>query len=146
MVLVPLHQIHNAEMLKEFSKLDDSDIFLSIKVWMNDKDKVLSTLASNFVNRSLYKIKLQENEFDGGNVSELRDKFKKEMELNDDEIDYFVFTGTIANNAYNPRVDRINILLRDGSVVDVTEAADQLNVTALSEPVEKHFLCHPKLK
>ena len=57
---------------------------------------------------------------------------------------YFVFTGTIANNAYNPKIDRINILLRDGKVVDVAEAADQLNISALAEPVEKHFLCHPK--
>jgi hypothetical protein len=67
------------------------------------------------------------------------------MKLNEEEVEYFVFTGRIANNAYNPKVDRINILLRDGKVVDVTEAADQLNVTALSEPVEKHFLCHPKM-
>ena len=136
----------NEEMLREFSKLDDSDIFLSIKVWIDEKDKVLSTLASNFVNRSLYKIKLQENEFDAAIVDQFRQKFMQEMHLSEEEVDYFVFTGTIANNAYNPRLDRINILLRDGSVVDVTEAADQLNVTALSEPVEKHFFCHPKLK
>lgn len=133
------------EGLKQFAKLDDNDIFLSIKVWMDCGDKVLSKLSSNFVNRDLFKIRLQAEAFDEAEVNSLKKKFKESMNLDDDEIGYFVFTGRIANNAYNPKIDRINILLRDGKVVDVTEAADQLNVTALSEPVEKHFLCHPKM-
>ena len=131
--------------LKQFAKLDDSDIFLSIKVWMDSSDKVLAKLASNFVNRDLFKIRLQADHFDEMEVDSIKKRFMASMNLDEEEIDYFVFTGRIANNAYNPRIDRINILLRDGVVVDVTEAADQLNVTALSEPVEKHFLCHPKM-
>ena len=136
--------LQNPNALQQFALLDDSDIFLSVKIWMNHDDKVLSQLSSNFVKRELFKIELRSEAFDAHYIEELKSKFQKQLDLNETEINYFVFTNTIANNAYNPKVDRINILLRDGTIVDVTEAADQLNVSALSEPVEKHFLCHPK--
>ena len=58
--------------------------------------------------------------------------------------DLFVFSRSIANNAYNPKHDKIYILQRDGEVKDVAEAADQLNISALSEPVVKYFICYPK--
>ena len=136
----------NPEIIEHFARLDDSDIFLSIKVWMNNADRVLSTLSSNFVNRKLYKIRLQDDAFNNEDVEELRKEYMEKMNLSEEEIDYFVFTGNIANNAYDPRIDRINMLLRNGEVVDVTKAADQLNVSALSEPVEKHYLCQPKIR
>lgn len=134
----------DTEIIKKFALLDDSDIFLSIKVWMQHRDSILSRLATSFVNRGLYKIKLQAGSFEDEIVNGSKQLWKKEFRLTDEEIEYFVFTGTIENNAYNPVTDRINILLRNGDVVDVTEAADQLNVSALSDPVQKHFFCHPK--
>lgn len=134
----------NSEALKQFAKLDDSDVFLSIKIWMDHEDRVLSILSSNFVNRNLYKIILQNSDFEQNEISDLKAKIKGELNLEDNEIDYFVFSGVIANNAYNPRYERINILMRDGTVKDVAEAADQLNVSALSDPVEKHFLCYTR--
>ncbi|MEQ8324159.1 MAG: HD domain-containing protein [Vicingaceae bacterium] len=134
----------NPDVLKKFALLDDSDVFLSIKVWMSHEDRVLSDLASNFVNRELYKIRLQSDPFPKEEFEQVRKKFIQELALKPDEVDYYVFKGKIANNAYNPKIDRINILLRNDTVIDVTEAADQLNVTALSEPVEKHFICYPK--
>ncbi len=133
------------KVIKEFAKLDDNDVFISIKEWMDHEDKVLSTLATNFVNRRLFKIKLQDVPFDIDQVNELKEKFKSKLEVSGEELNYFIFTGAIENNTYNPRFERINILLRNGKVVDVTEAADKSSVSALSEPVEKHFLCHPKI-
>ena len=135
----------DGEILKQFALLDDSDIFLSIKVWMDDSDRLLSDLSRSFVNRDLYKIRLQSSPFDKAEVEKLRSEVMERKGLTGDEIDYYVFTGTIANNAYDPRFDRINILLRNGEVIDVAEAADQLNVSALAEPVEKHFFCYPKM-
>jgi len=36
------------------------------------------------------------------------------------------------------------ILFKDGSLKDVAQASDHLNLSALSNAVEKHFLCYPK--
>ena len=136
----------DAHALRQFAMLDDSDIFLSIKVWMDHSDRVLSLLSRSFVNRALYKIRIQHEPFDISEVEEARSKWAKKLDFNEAEMEYFVFTGTIANNAYNPTTDRIGILLRNQKVVDVTEAADQLNVSALSDPVEKYYFCRPKDK
>ena len=61
------------------------------------------------------------------------------------EIPFFVFEDTIANNAYTPYHDRINILQKDGSITDVSLAFDQLNVAVLAKTVTKYFLCYPKI-
>ena len=41
-------------------------------------------------------------------------------------------------------MDKINILLKNGEMRDIKEAADTLNISALSTPVKKWFLCFPK--
>ena len=59
------------EALAHFTRLDDSDIYLSIKVWMESGDKILAALASAFVKRNLYRIKLQDLPFDKSEVKSL---------------------------------------------------------------------------
>ncbi|HRH11822.1 MAG TPA: phosphohydrolase, partial [Bacteroidia bacterium] len=51
---------------------------------------------------------------------------------------------SVNNSAYNADSFNINILMSDGSLVDVTKASDQLNLLSLSTPVTKHFICYPK--
>ncbi len=48
------------------------------------------------------------------------------------------------NNAYNTGGKPINIKLKDGSTVDITQASDSLNISAMSEDITKYFLCLPK--
>ena len=57
---------------------------------------------------------------------------------------HLVFTNQIENKAYNPKKDKINLLYKDGKILDVAEAADQLNISALGQTVTKYFLCYPK--
>ena len=42
-------------------------------------------------------------------------------------------------------MDSINILFKDGSVKDITEASDNLNIQALSMTIRKFFLCYPSI-
>ena len=60
------------------------------------------------------------------------------------ETDYLVFKDSISNNAYSLNKSNINILYKDGSLKDIVEASDQLNISALSKSVKKHFFCYPK--
>jgi hypothetical protein len=54
------------------------------------------------------------------------------------------FTESIKNSAYNPSSERISIVYKDGTTVDIADAADQLNISVLSQAVEKFFICYPK--
>ena len=38
----------------------------------------------------------------------------------------------------------INILMKNGKLVDVAEASDLLNIQSLSKEVTKYFICYPK--
>ena len=44
----------------------------------------------------------------------------------------------------NIEESKINILMKNGDIVDITTASDQFNIDALSKKVEKYFLCCPK--
>lgn len=127
-----------------FSQLDDYDVMGSIKVWGEHSDKVLSLLSSMLTNRELLKIKLQNQPFEDGEIEDQLDIVSKELDITREEAEYFVFQDWIENNAYNPEIDRINILFKDGTVKDITEASDNLNIQALANPVRKYFMCFPK--
>lgn len=134
----------SSKVLDTFASLDDYDIFTSVKVWCDHPDKVLSTLCRNMVNRQLYRIELESKPFSEDKVKEICRSVKKKFKLTEEEVRYFVFTNTIRNSAYDPGSEKINILYKDGKLVDIAEAADQLNISVLSKPVEKYFLCYPK--
>lgn len=129
--------------LNAFASLDDNDIMTCIKVWMQSKDIVLSRLASMLIERKLLKVKISNTSFDDEQVNEIRKIHQKELGMNDHEIKYFVFQEQMINNAYDPRKDTIKIKYKDGTVKDITDASDNLNVSALAKPVTKYYLFAP---
>ena len=129
--------------LNAFASLDDNDIMTCIKVWMQSKDIVLSRLASMLIERKLLKVKISNTSFDDEQVNEIMKIHQKELGMNDHEIKYFVFQEQMINNAYDPRKDTIKIKYKDGTVKDITDASDNLNVSALAKPVTKHYLFAP---
>ena len=129
--------------LNAFASLDDNDIMTCIKVWMQSKDIVLSRLASTLIERKLLKVKISNTSFDDEQVNEIKKIHQKELGMNDHEIKYFVFQEQMINNAYDPRKDTIKIKYKDGTVKDITDASDNLNVSALAKPVTKYYLFAP---
>lgn len=136
--------INNDKIFDSFALLDDYDIYTSIKVWCNSSDKVLSILCRNMVNRKLFRTEIEKFPFDKEYISDIKNKVKRKYKINDFEADFFVLTDEVKNNAYNPNIDKINILYKTGEVVDVSEASDQLNFSVLSKTIKKYFLCYPK--
>lgn len=136
--------IKNKILLNTFADLDDNDIMTSIKVWVKHNDFVLSQLCEKVINRHLYKIELQNGPFKETFIKEIKEKVKKKYKISDKEVDYLVFPGVVKNDAYRADEIRINILFKDGSVTDIADASDQLNIDVLSKTVKKHYLCYPK--
>lgn len=135
----------DTHVLNQFSKLDDIDILSAIKEWQEEDDKVLSTLCKMLIDRKLLHIKIKKEPI---KVSKLDKKKKKVGELlglsSDDEISYFIFTGEIENRAYNQKSQNINILRKNGKIVDVAKLSDHLNISTLSKTVTKYYICYPK--
>ena len=134
----------NMEALKTFSKLDDYDVLLAIKEWISNEDVLLSNLAESLINRKLPKVILQNKPFSEEQLSNVKEKTKKELNYSDDELDYVVFNGEICNQAYDSTKNNIKILYKNGELKDITEASDHLNIQTLSSPVFKYYMCYPK--
>lgn len=130
--------------LNHFLHLDDIDILAALKLWMSHDDFVLSQLSKTIIKRKLFKIKINEAEFSNEKLEEKRQKFAIKHNLSAHEASYFVFTGSISNLAYNQSKENIKLLRKDGSLIDVAQASDQLHIKALSEKVVKYFQCYPK--
>ena len=131
------------KVLNLFSELDDYDVLSAIKEWTNHPDKILSKLSLMIVNRNLLKIEMFDEEVSNDHLSNTISKFLKISEISEEEAKYFVFSGKISNQAYNKN-QPIKIASKNGTIEDIVNASDQLNLQALSKPVNKYFLCYPK--
>jgi hypothetical protein len=134
----------DADVLNKFAQLDDIDILSAIKLWQNHDDFVLSNLCRMVLNRTLLKIKLKKKPIAKELKLKYKSKFKKIHKVSDEESDYFVFRGKIANRAYDSVSQNINILKKNGKISDVAKASDHLNLKALSKTVTKFYICYPK--
>ncbi len=130
--------------LDAFMKLDDSDLFSAIKVWAEHEDLILAKLCKLLIDRKLFTIEMQNEAFTQKSIQAHKDKLNISIPLTPQEQDYFVFSGMITNNAYNMEVGKINILTKSKGLIDIADASDNLNLSALSKTVEKYFICYPK--
>ncbi|MFK8266908.1 HD domain-containing protein [Capnocytophaga cynodegmi] len=132
------------DVLDKFALLDDVDILSAMKEWQFHNDLILSKLSKMLLYRDLPKVKLQNSEFDSDKLNVLYEKVASVYNISMEDATYFVFSDKISNTAYNSEQQRINILTKKGKITDVIKASDQLNLEALSKPVIKYYLCHPK--
>ena len=130
--------------LKMFSKLDDYDVLASIKEWISNDDFILSKLSESLINRKLPKVELQNDPFSKEQILTIKKEVRSNFKLNDSEVNYFVYSGEISNQAYDSTKNTIKLLFKNGEVKDVIEASDHLNIQALSKPVFKYYMCYPK--
>ena len=130
-------------LLENFAELDDNDIFICLKYWKKEEDFVLSNLSEMILNRNILKIKVQKNSFIESEIKEKEMELLKKNNISSEEVNYFIFTDKVSNNTYNIDKSNINILMKNGDVIDITSASDQFNIDALNKTVNKHFLCYP---
>ena len=132
------------DVLDTFSKLDDYDIVSAMKSWVSSEDFVLKTLAQMLLDRDLLKIKMKKKPVSSEKIKKKLKQVMQKHNLAEEEANYFVFTGSIQNQAYRMDKDTINLLTKNGRIKDVAKASDQVNLKALSEKVVKYYLCYPK--
>ena len=133
-----------AEVLYNFSNLDDSDIHSAIKVWAKNDDFILSTLCQWLLNRSLYKIQIQNKPFKKEDIIAIKTKTQEVLNISDQDLEYFVFTKELSNKTYSPFSEKITIVNNQGVACDISEASDLINLSILSQSIKKYYLCYPK--
>jgi len=130
--------------LQTFAGLDDTDIMAAIKVWEGSKDFVLSKLCRDLIQRNLYHVDITNELPDQKRVDDLTAKVAEKYGISVHDASYFVFTDDVRNNAYKTGDGSILILMKNGTVKDITAASDNSNLEALAKTVKKYILCYPK--
>ena len=138
-------QDDNDDLLKDFAELDDIDIMYHIKKWSENDDAVLSELCNGFIKRKLLKIRISDEKVTQSKIRELEQKLKDRNGMSENEIAYFISQGKLTNIAYRSNDQPIRVRFKDGSIKEVAEASDQLNLKALTQPVDKYYYCYPKV-
>ena len=137
--------INSDEALTHFVMLDDSDLISAIKVWSNHSDKVLSILCRDFTNRKLFKVDVNTASVTSEVYNEYLLQYMQYFDINKHEASYFLGDEIVSTDTYSAEDDNINILLKDGTVKDIADVSDMLNIQVLTKKVEKYFFCHYKI-
>lgn len=133
------------EVAQQFAALDDFDVYTAIKVWVHHPDFILSTLSRGIIDRQLFKVKLSSEPFAPEEIAKAKEAIRTAFpEAPADVTEYFLSTGAISNNAYQPQHDKIKLISRDGQLIDIADSSDQLNISVLTHAVTKYFICSIK--
>ena len=131
----------NKDTLKNYERLDDNDIWTALKVWAESDDAVLSLLASGLVNRRLFKVEISDQPFTADYVSGKKEEIKSALGITDADVDYFISQTVAKTNMYDVDNDHISILFNDGTIRDITEVSDLIDINQLSHKKSKFYLC-----
>ncbi|MEG0887427.1 MAG: HD domain-containing protein [Bacteroides sp.] len=133
------------ECLENFIQLDDNDIWTSLKAWSTHSDKTLSTLSLGMINRNIFKVEISNTPIGIERKKELTLRISEQLNIPLSETSYFVSTPSIEKNMYNPADDSIDIIYKDGTIKNIAEASDMLNISLLSKKVKKYYICYQRL-
>ena len=132
------------EALDMYSQLDDSDIWSAVKVWAQSDDKLLSMLANDVINRHIFKVEVREEPVSDEEQHELRKSLAEKAGISYDDAGYLMSVNTIQKDMYDINDDHISILYKDGTIKDIADASELLNVDLLSKKIRKYYLCYQR--
>lgn len=134
----------NSQALANYAELDDSDIWSALKAWKHEDDIILSTLATDMLDRHLFKVEVTEERPDEEHLDEIRHAIARHMGIGLDDSRYMMTLTELGKDMYNPEDDSIGILYKDGTVHDIADASEILNVQLLSKKIRKYYLCYQR--
>jgi hypothetical protein len=135
------------ETLTFYGELDDSDIWSAMKAWKHHPDKILSTLATDMLDRHIFKVEVTEEPVEETHLETIAKEISAHMEISVEEARHYMMSiNTISKDMYNVDDDSISILYKSGEIRDISEASELLNVQLLSKKIRKYYLCYQRFQ
>lgn len=129
-----------SEALEQYALLDDNDVLSAIKTWISSDDKVLSVLSESFINRRLFRGELLEAPLSEAEKEALNARYARLLGITENEAEYCWSEHVSTSNTYSEKADSIDILYSDGTVRDIAEASEILDLEALTRKPIKRYL------
>ena len=129
-----------------YADLDDSDIWSAMKAWRHHPDRILSTLATDMLDRHIFKVEVSEEPPTTERLEALRTEIARRMDIPVADAHYMMSLAPIQKDMYSVDDDSIDILYKDGTIRSITEASEILNVQLLSKKIRKYYLCYQRFQ
>ena len=129
-----------SEALEKYALLDDNDVLSAIKAWISGEDKVLSALSESFINRRLFRGELLTAPLTEAQKTELNKHYAQVLGVTEKEAEYCWSEHVSTSNTYSEKADTIDILYSDGTVRDIADASEILDLEALTRKPIKRYL------
>jgi hypothetical protein len=114
-------------------------------VWSQEaKDPILKDLSHRLINRNFFRLVFSNQEFSAEKINSLRNIVKKQLNLSEEDVDYYVIIDKTSNYIYSYGTGNINILLNNGNIVDLGNISEQITSEKIDNPTTRHFICFPK--
>lgn len=88
------------------------------------------------INRNIFKVEISTKPISEERKKELTLQISEQLDIPLSEARYFISTPSIEKNMYDEADDSIDILYNDGSIKNIAEASDMLNISLLSKKVK----------
>ena len=129
-----------SEALEQYALLDDNDVLCAIKAWISSGDKVLSALSRSFIDRQLFRGALLEAPLTDAQKKALNKEYAVALGVHEEDAHYLWSEHVSTSNTYSEKADSIGILYNDGTVRDIAEASEILDLKALTYKPVKRYL------
>ncbi|QII71698.1 HD domain-containing protein [Apibacter sp. B2966] len=128
--------------LEKFAQLDDSDVISALKLWQSHEDKTLSLLSQFIIQRKLPSSLIISEPISNEKVEQIKNEVKKLYSVQD--VGYFVHQKELSVLAYNDTKDPIKLLLKNGKILELQKADNQVLVKDLRKKITRYHLCIPR--
>ena len=130
----------HSEALEQYALLDDNDVLCAIKAWISSGDKVLGALSRSFIDRQLFRGELLEAPLSEEQKKALNKTYAQALGVSEQEGAYLWSEHVSTSNTYSEKADSIDILYSDGTVRDIAQASEILDLAALTRKPTKRYL------
>lgn len=137
--------MEDEDVLKYYARLDDNDIWSTVKVWMYCDDKIMQMLASNLINRTTFKVEVYDVQIDENYIHDIRKMLSDKYGISYEDTCYLYSTEKINTNMYDIENDNIKIKMKNNVVCDICEASDLLKVALLTQQKPKYYITYQRL-
>ena len=130
----------HSEALEQYALLDDNDVLCAIKAWISSGDKVLSALSRSFIDRQLFRGEVLSEPLTEDEKAALNKEYAEALGVSESEAAYLWSEHISTSNTYSEKADSIDILNNDGTIRDISEVSEILDLKSLTYKPVKRYL------
>jgi HD superfamily phosphohydrolase len=140
------------EMMEQYTSMDDHDLYACLKAWQHSDDPPLRILSQRFLTRKLLRTTFLEHPASDAMMDALEAPTSSILEdwgIDSDQAgvsttSYVLHRDISTTEAYHHRGQDIMVLHENGEIEEFSKASDAQHIAALSQPIRRHYVVHPK--